>query len=391
MRWDAPGCETRRSQLGTDIAHDPPHYSVDLFPQSLGSFGGLSVSRRKGPGPAKVARPSDSMLGLIWGDRRGEASTCRTVHSDCRWRRGRFFGGGSDGMRLGGKIGPAPNTGERTREAYVIERELADRLRAADREQRPRVAQEVYADLYRRVRWHPDLTRSAEERDRYSAAVAYSYERWMGDVESVLEIGSGGCDVLRKVGRRFPTTRFVALDVAREPVEASNEPLPPNVTFVQGGVAAIPFPPAAFDFVFCSQVLEHFHPDDVADHISEVARVVKPGGWFALDTPNRISGPHDISRGFTREATGLHLKEWTHQELVELLVQRGFDKVTSRLVPGRISRLLRLRSPGPLIDARFKARVERVVSTVGHSALRRWMAKCGGVDGIFLYAHRAET
>ncbi len=177
--------------------------------------------------------------------------------------------------------GSGSGKGDKTREAYLIERDLADRLRAARKEERPRVAREVYA--------------------------------------------------------------------------------------------------------------EHFHPEDVASHLSEVARVPEPGGWFGLDTPNRISGPHDISRGFSGEATGLHLKEWTHGELVELLMCRGFDKVVSRWVPGRASRTLQLRPPGPLINASMKTRVERIVSWVGQSTLRRWMARLAGVNGIFLYARRAMT
>lgn len=273
-------------------------------------------------------------------------------------------------------------------EMYRIERELADRLREAPKERRPRVAREVYAELYQRVPWHQDLTSSLESRQRNAEALAYTYERWVGAAAVVLEIGAGSCDVLRRLGPRYPESRFVGMDVAREPLQAAGGALPRNVCFVQAGAAAMPLATGTVSFVFCSQVLEHFHPDDVADYLAEVGRVLKPGGWLGLDTPNRITGPHDISRGFTPEATGLHLKEWTHRELRALLLDNGFDRVWTRVLPGRLARLLRLRPPGPLIDACQKANLETLVARVRHAGLRSWLGRMFGLTGIFLYARR---
>lgn len=48
-------------------------------------------------------------------------------------------------------------------------------------------------------------------------------------------------------------------------------------------VTGIPYPDAAFDWVFCNHVLEHV-PDD-AKALSELFRVLKPGGIAILQTP----------------------------------------------------------------------------------------------------------
>jgi hypothetical protein len=44
-------------------------------------------------------------------------------------------------------------------------------------------------------------------------------------------------------------------------------------------------------------------------------------------TPNRLNGPHDISRYFDPVATGFHLKEYTVTELSDLFKSVGFSKV----------------------------------------------------------------
>jgi SAM-dependent methyltransferase len=277
---------------------------------------------------------------------------------------------------------------ERSAEAYRIERALANKLRSATRHARPRVAREVYADLYRLVHWHPDLTRSPIERDQLVTALTYAYERWICNARAVLEVGSGSCDLLRYLGHKYPRTVFAAIDVALDPLAKAGVKLPPNVLFVQAGASEIPFADDSFDFVFCSQVLEHFHADDASDHVAEVARVLEPGGWFGFDTPNRITGPHDISRGFSLEATGLHLKEWTFQELEVLLREKGFDTVLTLGMPGRVARRLGLKPPGPLMAARRKSVVERWVAKVSAIGLRRAVGRVLGVSGIYLYARK---
>jgi SAM-dependent methyltransferase len=279
---------------------------------------------------------------------------------------------------------------DRVEEAYQIERRLARRLRSAPKGSRTRVARTVYADLYRLVQWHPDLNRSPEERRRRVAELRFAYGRWIAGASAVLEIGAGSCDALAQLGQEYPGKRFAGIDVARDPFFSAASTLPTNVLFAQAAASEIPFRSGTFDFVFCSQVLEHFHPDDVPAHVAEVARVLRSGGWFGFDTPNRITGPHDISRGFSPEATGLHLKEWTFEELLALLRDNGFREVRGRFVPGRVARWLGPRAPGPLVDARHKIAIERKVARIHHIRLRRLLGRLLGVNGIYLYAQRSR-
>jgi SAM-dependent methyltransferase len=60
---------------------------------------------------------------------------------------------------------------------------------------------------------------------------------------------------------------------------------PAGVTFLAGSVQELPFDEAQFDSVFFHHVIEHV-PDPVGA-VAELARVLKPGAWLYVGTPNR--------------------------------------------------------------------------------------------------------
>lgn len=61
--------------------------------------------------------------------------------------------------------------------------------------------------------------------------------------------------------------------------------LDPTIAMVEMDITDIQYPEASFDVVYCSHVLEHV-PDD-AKAMSELYRVLKPGGWAVLAVPIR--------------------------------------------------------------------------------------------------------
>jgi SAM-dependent methyltransferase len=93
----------------------------------------------------------------------------------------------------------------------------------------------------------------------------------------------------------------------------------------------VPLPPDSVDVAFSNQLMEHLHPDDALEQLGGIWRALRPGGVYICITPNRISGPHDISQHFDPVATGFHLKEYTTEELSGLFRQVGFRKVQSLL------------------------------------------------------------
>ena len=98
----------------------------------------------------------------------------------------------------------------------------------------------------------------------------------------VLEIGSGRGSMLRWLIEQGTTTQGVEIDQALiDEGRAAHGDLP--ITHVTG--VTLPLPDASVDVVVSFDVFEHI-PDSDA-HLREVRRVLRPGGWYLLQTPNK--------------------------------------------------------------------------------------------------------
>jgi SAM-dependent methyltransferase len=208
------------------------------------------------------------------------------------------------------------------RKHYEVEVELAGRLRRASKEQR---LEGLYASIYNerleRIPTHPLLVRAgdAEARDRASSMQLRLLAPLLTPRMVFLEVGPGDCALALAVASRVKCV--YAVDVSNA---LAGEERSANFHLVSSNGVDIPVPPSSVDLAYSNQVLEHLHPDDAYDHLRSIYRALVPGGRFICITPNRLSGPWDISRHFDTTATGLHLKEYTISEEVDLLAEVGF-------------------------------------------------------------------
>jgi SAM-dependent methyltransferase len=99
--------------------------------------------------------------------------------------------------------------------------------------------------------------------------------------------------------------------------------------------------------------MEHLHPEDALAQLRQIYQALAPGGVYVFFTPNRLSGPHDVSRFFDTAASGFHLKEYTTWELDATLRGVGFRRVR---VPFQVRGLVRLVPAWPICA------MERVVA-----------------------------
>ena len=219
---------------------------------------------------------------------------------------------------------PAGRTIERIRFHYEIEKALAARLRTAPKAERRRLYSELYDELFKRVPDHPqtvakDATaqREAWVRDRMA-----SVSGLLGGAKTVLEVGPGDCAFSFAIAPHVG--EVIAVDVSSEITR--HTAVPGNFRLLLSDGTSIDVPPGSVDLVYSDQLMEHLHPDDAMEQLKNIATAIRPGGAYLCRTPNRLSGPHDVSGHFTDVAEGFHLREYSLHELARMLRDVGLAR-----------------------------------------------------------------
>jgi SAM-dependent methyltransferase len=149
--------------------------------------------------------------------------------------------------------------------------------------------------------------------------------------DRVLDLGSGTgafTAVLAEAGAQPIGAEVAETAVAR--ARAEHPELEFRVVPIDG---PLPFEDNSFDLVWSSEVIEHVA--DTARWLSEVRRVLAPGGRLLLTTPNHgrlrvlVGGVAAFS-----EPLGDHLHLYSRRSLRELLEEFGFGEVSVRAVGG---------------------------------------------------------
>ncbi|AFY96794.1 class I SAM-dependent methyltransferase [Chamaesiphon minutus] len=215
---------------------------------------------------------------------------------------------------------------EQIKEHYELEKSLAKRLRNSTKQERQYLYTELYDELFTKIYFLPQLSVKADP-----AAAAWIVAQRMQLIESFLipdliflEIGPGDCTLSLEITKHVK--KVYALDVSNEITK--NLAMPDNFELIISDGCSIPLPDNSVNLAYSHQLMEHLHPDDAVEQLQAVCRTLVPGGTYICITPNRLSGPHDVSQYFDEVATGFHLKEYLLSELYQLFCTAGFSKVS---------------------------------------------------------------
>ena len=107
---------------------------------------------------------------------------------------------------------------------------------------------------------------------------------WQG--AKVLDLGCAGGFMAEALARRG--AHVTGIDPAADAVSAAiahAKRAGLDISYSVGNGEALPYPDTAFDAVICVDVLEHV--SDLSAVLTQVARVLRPGGVFLFDTINR--------------------------------------------------------------------------------------------------------
>ena len=214
----------------------------------------------------------------------------------------------------------------RLRAHYLVERELADRVRAARTfKERQAIFATMYDELFARVPDHPRLASRRADSEYREQSVAWNLAQLRPYLKpgcTFLEVGAGDCALTARVAKEANTV--YAVDIS---FSARSGELPANVRLITTDGRTIEVPEESVDVAFSDQLMEHLHPEDAAAQLARIFRALKPGGSYVCVTPNRVYGPSDISAFFDDEARGFHLKEYSLAEIRAAFLAAGFDRI----------------------------------------------------------------
>lgn len=151
----------------------------------------------------------------------------------------------------------------------------------------------LYADLFNRHTDKEFLQKSQEYLNRIKINKDWFAGKTCLDAGCGSGIASYGLAAINQ-------TKVIAFDFGWECLNIAQKRLrdPNNFSPIQASIEAIPFKDSSFDFVNCNGVLHHLLDPDTA--LSEISRVLKPGGFFFMGVYGRGGLMNEYKIGFYR-------------------------------------------------------------------------------------------
>lgn len=142
----------------------------------------------------------------------------------------------------------------------------------------------------------------------------------------ILDAGCGEGFIDRLIIDRYPGVRITGLEFTKEAItiaKATN----PSVEYIQGDVCNMPFKDRSFDFVLCTEVLEHLQDPEKA--MKEIMRVST--GRFLITVPNEpwfCIGNMIVLKNISRLGNPIdHINHWTKGSFTDFLRKTMSEKL----------------------------------------------------------------
>ena len=139
------------------------------------------------------------------------------------------------------------------------------------------------------------------------------FVRSLGRVERALDLGCGD----GRLTSELDAKELTAADVSPVALARAARRVPDARTVELEPDAVLPLDDGSFDLVLCTETIEHVR--DVQLFLSEIRRVLRPGGTLALTTPANLPvGPRP-------DPLSPHLRFLSRHSLRHLLDEMGFE------------------------------------------------------------------
>ena len=140
-----------------------------------------------------------------------------------------------------------------------------------------------------------NITRTCPEHEIYNELLEL-------DGKHILELGCGRAEITRAIATEGTGRTLCALEVdeIQHRIHQGIDDLP-NVEFRMAGAESIPYPDDHFDVAFMFKSLHHVPLDLMDRAMSELARVLRPGGYAYISEPIFAGAFNEILRMFHNE------------------------------------------------------------------------------------------
>jgi SAM-dependent methyltransferase len=159
--------------------------------------------------------------------------------------------------------------------------------------------------------------------------VLAEFVKGLGHVPRALDVGCGD----GRLSAALDAGELTVADVSRVALERARARLPEAEVLELDPDSPFPLADSAFDLVLCAETIEHAR--DVQLLLSEIRRVLRPGGRLALTTP--AAAPP----GPPPDPLSPHLRMLTRRSLRRLLEELGFELDSLRRRSGTLLALAR--------------------------------------------------
>lgn len=113
------------------------------------------------------------------------------------------------------------------------------------------------------------------------------YERQ--EESSILDFGSGVGNSVPYLKKHFPLCNLTCLDISTKSIDIAKKRFPGYAKYCSFDGNLIPFRENSYNIVFTACVFHHIDHSEHAAILSEIYRVLKPGGLFVIFEHNPIN------------------------------------------------------------------------------------------------------
>lgn len=168
----------------------------------------------------------------------------------------------------------------------------------------------------------------------------------------LLNVGVGQGKIEELLIKKYPKIKYTGTDITRKTLRSLQKKYP-QWKFQYAELLQLPFPKNSFDQVFFLEVLEHIKPSETFEVLSELVRVLKPGGELFLSVPVNEGleemlpeNPNSHMRMYSKELLSFEL-ETAGLQIQKILEASAFAKHFR--IKHFVNQFLGLRHPNNLL------------------------------------------